>query len=136
MGSHVSSDLTGEDRARLVGSGVAGAEFAPEIATESSAQVTGQEDGSAQRPDTAAAPVWLQRVSLVMLVLFCVYLGGFIAYLPWWTRIWDQNMFINSHPVLAAILHNGAVRGLISGLGLIDIWIGISEAIHYRDHRS
>jgi hypothetical protein len=27
------------------------------------------------------------------------------------------------------------VRGLISGLGLLDIWIGVSEAVHYRDHR-
>jgi len=33
------------------------------------------------------------------------------------------------------VLHNGAVRGLISGVGLLDIWIGVSEAIHYRDHR-
>lgn len=86
--------------------------------------------------DSSVAPVWLQRVSLVMLVLFCVYLGIMVAILPWWTRIWDQNMFINAHPALAAVLHNGAVRGLISGLGLIDIWIGFSEAIHYRDHRA
>jgi len=86
--------------------------------------------------DSSVAPVWLQRVSLVMLVLFCVYLGILVAILPWWTRIWDHNLFINSHPALAAVLHNGAVRGLISGLGLIDIWIGISEAIHYRDHRA
>jgi hypothetical protein len=86
--------------------------------------------------DSSVAPVWLQRVSLVMLVLFCVYLGILVAILPWWTRIWDQNLFINSHPALAAVLHTGAVRGLISGLGLIDIWIGISEAIHYRDHRA
>ena len=55
--------------------------------------------------------------------------------LPWWTRIWDQNLFILSHPMLAGILHNGAVRGIISGLGLLDIWIGISEAVHYRDYR-
>ena len=81
------------------------------------------------------APVWLQRLSLVMLVVFCLYLGALVAILPWWTRIWDQNMFINSRPALAAFLHNGAVRGLVTGLGLLDIWIGISEAIHYRDHR-
>lgn len=83
----------------------------------------------------SVAPVWLQRLSLVMLVLFCVYLGILVAIMPWWPRVWDENIFINSHPALAAFLHNGAVRGIISGLGLIDIWIGISEAIHYRDHR-
>src|SRR5215469_8517928 len=82
-----------------------------------------------------AAPVWLQRLSLFVLVLFCVYLGVLVMILPWWTRIWDQNLFIISHPTLARILHNGAVRGIISGLGLLDIWIGISEAVHYRDYR-
>ena len=82
-----------------------------------------------------AAPVWLQRLSLFVLVLFCVYLGVLVMILPWWTRVWDQNLFILSHPTLATILHNGAVRGIISGLGLLDIWIGISEAVHYRDYR-
>lgn len=90
-----------------------------------------ENDGERKR----LAPVWLQRVSLFVLVLFCVYLGVLVMVLPWWTRIWDQNMFILSRPWLAAILHNGAVRGIVSGLGLLDIWIGVSEAVHYRDYR-
>ena len=83
----------------------------------------------------AIAPIWLQRTSLFVLVLFCVYLGVLVTILPWWTRIWDHNLFIQSRPALAAVLRMGAVRGLISGVGLLDIWIGVSEAIHYRDHR-
>ncbi len=93
---------------------------------------------SAQSPSIrsrATAPVWLQRLSLLVLVLFCVYLGVLVMVLPWWSRIWDHNAFIQARPTLRAILHNGAVRGLISGLGLLDIWIGISEAVHYRDFR-
>ena len=86
-------------------------------------------------PTRRTAPVWLQRLSLCVLVLFCVYLGILVMVLPWWTRIWDRNMFILARPWLADILHNGAVRGIISGLGLLDIWIGISEAVHYRDYR-
>lgn len=91
--------------------------------------------GDPVEPRRAAAPVWLQRLSLFVLVLFCVYLGVLVMLLPWWTRVWDHNFFIQSHPTLAVILHNGAVRGMISGLGLLDIWIGISEAVHYRDYR-
>jgi hypothetical protein len=90
---------------------------------------------AAESPVNAVAPVWLQRLSLFVLVLFCVYLGVLVMLLPWWTRVWDHNLLIQSHPAVAMVLHNGAVRGLISGLGLLDIWIGISEAIHYRDHR-
>jgi len=82
-----------------------------------------------------AAPIWLQRLSLFVLVLFCVYLGVLVMVLPWWARMWDHNAFIRSRPALAAVLHTGAMRGLISGLGLLDIWIGVSEAVHYRDHR-
>jgi hypothetical protein len=81
----------------------------------------------------AVAPIWLQRTSLFVLVLFCVYLGVLVTILPWWTKVWDHNLFIQSRPALAAVLRNGAVRGLISGVGLLDIWIGVSEAIHYRD---
>jgi hypothetical protein len=83
----------------------------------------------------APAPVWLQRVSLLVLVVFCVFLGVLVMVLPWSTRMWDNNLFIQSHPALAAVVHNGAVRGMISGVGLLDIWIGVSEAVHYRDQR-
>jgi hypothetical protein len=89
-----------------------------------------------QHPSGAIAPVWLQRLSLFVLVLFCVYLGVFVMVLPWWPNwVWDNNLYINSHPGLAAVLHTGAIRGLVSGLGLLDIWIGVSEAVHYRDQR-
>jgi len=91
---------------------------------------------AAPQPDTGAvAPIWLQRTSLFVLVLFCVYLGVLVTILPWWTKVWDHNLFIQSRPAVAAVLRMGAVRGLISGVGLLDIWIGVSEAIHYRDHR-
>jgi len=83
----------------------------------------------------ATAPVWLQRTSLFVLVLFCVYLGVLLMVLPWWSGIWDHNLFLQSHPRLWAVMRLGAVRGIISGLGALDIWIGISEAIHYRDQR-
>lgn len=82
----------------------------------------------------APTPIWLQRLSLFILVLFCIYLGIFVTVIPWWKDVWDKNLFFISHPQLWAILRLGAVRGVISGLGLLDIWIGVSEAIHYREH--
>jgi hypothetical protein len=78
-------------------------------------------------------PLWLQRVSLFILVIFCLYLGVIVAVLPWWTAIWDRNSLFIAHPDLLAFLKLGVVRGVISGLGLLDIWIGVSEAVHYRE---
>ncbi len=109
---------------------------APEPTTASASLPHDRDAGevdSLRTPGTA--PVWLQRLSLFILVLFCVYLGVLVTVLPWWSRLWDHNLWINAHPALAAFLQNGAVRGVISGLGLLDIWIGISEAVHYRDFR-
>lgn len=84
----------------------------------------------------AVAPVWLQRLSLFILVIFCLYLGVIVAVLPWWTAVWDHNLFLTSHPRLWAVLRLPAVRGIISGFGALDIWIGVSEAIHYHDQRN
>ena len=88
---------------------------------------------AARRSAEGPAPVWLQRISLCVLVLFCVYLGVLVMVLPWWTRMWDQNMFLEARPHLARVMHLGAVRGAISGLGLLDIWIGFWEALHYHE---
>ena len=84
---------------------------------------------------SAPAPIWLQRLSISILVLFCLYLGIVVAIIPWWPLMWEHNLFFMNHPQLWAILRLGPVRGVITGLGLIDIWIGISEAIHYRDQK-
>jgi hypothetical protein len=37
------------------------------------------------------APVWLQRLSLVVLVVFCFYIGGLMVVLPWSPRYWDHS---------------------------------------------
>jgi hypothetical protein len=85
--------------------------------------------------DIEPAPVWLQRLSLVVLVLFCCLVGGLVAFIPWMPRFWEQNAWLHSHPAIESVALLGWVRGLISGIGLIDIWIGVSELLHYRDFR-
>jgi hypothetical protein len=90
--------------------------------------------GSTRLPKPA--PVWLQRLSLLVLVLFCFYIGGLLAVLPWLPRYWDQNGWLLAHPAVQAVVGRGWVRGLVTGVGLIDIWIGVSELLHYRDVRA
>jgi hypothetical protein len=96
-----------------------------------------QPAGSGEAPDdgSAPAPLWLQRMSLVVLVLFCFYIGTLLAVLPWSPRYWDQNGWLLAHPAVEVVLERGWMRGLVSGMGLLDIWIGISELLHYRDYR-
>ncbi|MGI9100814.1 MAG: hypothetical protein ACR2IF_00085 [Terriglobales bacterium] len=76
--------------------------------------------------------IWLHRLSLVIFVIFCIELGMVLAALPW-TRVWSDNSLVAAHPAWRTILHDNFVRGVVTGLGLVDIWIGIWEAVHYRD---
>jgi len=83
--------------------------------------------------EQAPSPVWLQRISLVVLVVFCFYVGLLLSLLPW-TRYWSENHYLLTWPFLGPWINSGFVRGLISGLGFLDVWIGISEIVHYREH--
>ena len=102
-------------------------------------QLGSNPEGVAKHPPPHAvpvAPIWLQRLSLFILVVFCIYLGVIVTVLPWWSSVWDRNLFLTSHSHLWSVLRTGPARGVVSGVGLLDIWIGISEAIHYHDQRN
>lgn len=97
--------------------------------------------GSAERtPDPAPqavheehhTPVWLRRIDLFLRVVVRLYLGLLVVALPW-THLWDENRLFSMVPQLAWFTANGAVRGIVSGLGLLNIWIAVSDAIHYRE---
>src|SRR5271166_1971276 len=76
--------------------------------------------------------LWVRRFWLVIFVLFCLEVGIILTVLPW-TRVWTENSLLLGHPELRAFLLQNFVRGLISGLGLVDIWMGIAEAVRYRE---
>jgi len=86
----------------------------------------------AQPPASAELPIWLQRTLLVIYVLFCIELGLMLVIIPW-TRLWADNSLLLRWPALQAWLMHGFVRGAVSGLGFIDMWLGILEAARYRD---
>src|SRR5271170_6039581 len=79
------------------------------------------------------APVWLQRVELFLRVAVRLYLGIFVLVLPWWPRFWDDNPVFQIWPRLGEIATYGSVRGIISGFGLLNLWVAFDEAIHYRE---
>ena len=78
------------------------------------------------------SPRWLQRLDLFVRVIVRLYLGLVIVVLPW-MHFWDDNRLFALVPHLAPLLLNGVARGIVSGLGLLNIWIAIHDAIHYRE---
>jgi len=79
-------------------------------------------------------PVWLQRLFVIVYVVFCIELGIALVALPWFP-LWRNNNLLEHWPTLRHIVQHGFVRGAISGLGLLDMWLGVSEAVNYRDRR-
>ena len=69
------------------------------------------------------------RVELFLRVMLRMYIGLAICYAPWSHAFWDQNPIFLQFPNLGAIAANGAVRGLVSGLGLLNLWIAFQDAL-------
>ena len=76
----------------------------------------------------------LHRTSVFLFVLISAVAGVLLLILPW-TPEWTDNYLLLSYPWLRTLISTGFFRGLCSGLGLLDIWIGFWEALHYHDHQ-
>jgi len=78
--------------------------------------------------------LWLHRVSVFLFVLISAIAGVLLIILPW-TPEWTDNYLLLTYPSLRTLVSSGFFRGICTGLGLLDIWIGFSEALHYHEHR-
>lgn len=84
-------------------------------------------------PGSHRSARWLRRADLFLRVIVRLYIGLILVFLPW-TRIWEFNRFFLYYSPVAHFMQNGALRGIVSGLGLLNLWIAISEAIHYKEN--
>jgi hypothetical protein len=84
------------------------------------------------QPKRGKWEIWKGRITLVVFVLFSLEIGIILTVLPW-TRIWSENSLLLGFPRLREVLMYDFVRGLISGLGLVDMYMGIAEAVRYRE---
>ncbi len=92
---------------------------------------------SASRPSPSAARrsiahLWLRRIGVLLFVFLCATLGVMLMILPWRPE-WSDNPLLSPYPVLRALVGSGFVRGVATGLGLLNVWIGFWEAIQYRE---
>ena len=90
-----------------------------------------------ESPAASAARVpahpWFVKVSAIVFILFCLELGLFLLIYPW-TEGWDHNLFASSVPVLAwnQWWHSPFLKGALSGLGLLNIWVSVGEIFRLR----
>lgn len=89
-------------------------------------------DGPGQAESTPRMPRWLELFELVLRVMLRMYVGLAICYAPWSPMFWDQNPLFLQYPGIGAFAAHGAVRGVVSGLGLLNLWIAFQDAVRYR----
>jgi hypothetical protein len=84
-------------------------------------------------PEPQRIPRWLERGELFLRVLLRMYVGLAVCYVPWSKVFWDQNPIFLHYPTLGSFAAHGAVRGIVSGVGLLNLWIAFEDAIRHRD---
>jgi hypothetical protein len=78
------------------------------------------------------------KLTLVLFILVCFEIGFLLVFLPW-HRSWQENNFLYliaetfGAPGLRQIILSGWVRGAVTGLGVINIMIGIREILTFPE---
>jgi hypothetical protein len=69
---------------------------------------------------------------LLRVVLLLVWLEvGLVLILVPWSELWETNYFLYQYPGLGLFMKNPYLRGAISGLGLINVFLAL-EAFRRR----
>ena len=76
---------------------------------------------------------WFQRITSVLFIVFCLELGLYLLIYPW-TDSWAGNYFawigpLKLQPYWHQVWNNAYLRGAISGLGLVNVWVAVAEAL-------
>ena len=83
-------------------------------------------------PAYTGLSLWMHRITVLLFVLLCASVGVLLVIMPWRPE-WTDNHLLLAYPVLQDVFSSGFVRGVCSGLGILDIWIGFWEAVHYHE---
>jgi hypothetical protein len=67
-------------------------------------------------------------VTQLLLVAFFLEVGFALIVVPW-SAFWDRNYFAQALPAVHALITNNFVRGAVSGVGVVNVAIGVSELI-------
>jgi hypothetical protein len=76
-------------------------------------------------------------LTVVLFTMICFEIGGLLVVLPW-HRSWQENSFLYlvsdqfGVPWLANVVLSGYFRGFVTGVGAVNILIGVWEIVNFR----
>lgn len=68
----------------------------------------------------------MNRIFRVLLLLVWLELGLMLVLVPW-SDIWQANYFLIQFPELGTILRSPYLRGAISGLGVMNVFLALES---------
>ncbi|MBI4442544.1 MAG: hypothetical protein HY649_04120 [Acidobacteria bacterium] len=68
---------------------------------------------------------------LMIFIALCIEIGIFLFLFPW-SAVWERSFLLGELPWLKPIYMSHYLRGAISGLGLVNVWLGVSQAWSFR----
>jgi hypothetical protein len=74
---------------------------------------------------------WYHKVWALVFIVFCLELGMFLLIFPW-SEWWDFNFFAAYVPEWHRYWESSYVRGAISGLGVVNLYISLVEIFRLR----
>ena len=74
---------------------------------------------------------WYRKFGAVIFIVFTFEVGVFLAVFPW-MESWDTNWVPTLAPWVREVWMNPYVRGGLSGLGLVDVYISFLEIFRMR----
>ena len=77
----------------------------------------------------------LNRLLTALYVLFCFEAGVCLLVLPWVSKLWSDNFFVDHYVWVSSLSRNYFVRGAVSGVGLVDIWLAFYEILLWLRRR-
>ena len=72
-----------------------------------------------------AMPTWLLYIGLFLKF----QVGLWVFCLPWFPSVWDANPLFAQSAWLSSFVTQGAVRGIVSGLGLLNLSFALRESL-------
>lgn len=73
---------------------------------------------------------WYKRLGVMLLVIFCFEVGVFLLVFPWLDP-WDNNWVADMRWV-SDVWDSAYLRGALSGLGLLNIYISFLEVFRLK----
>lgn len=68
----------------------------------------------------------IQRLGRILLIVYLLETGLVLLVAPWST-FWEGNWLVETSPLLDGVMRRAAVRGAVSGVGVVNLCAGVWE---------